>query len=89
MIVFFIMIALTITLKTYRKKETKSMIKAKNRNKILKTVTKKKIGVTHYTQRFTTIFDYKSVKDGIIQNKRNEEVMVMTDILVATYPCIF
>ena len=65
------------------------MIKAKNRNKILKTVTKKKIGVTHYTQRFTTIFDYKSVKDGIIQNKRNEEVKLIPDILVVAYPYIF
>lgn len=89
MIGFFIMIALTITLKTNRKKETKSMVKAKNSNKILKTVTKIKIGVTHYIQGFTTIFDYKSVKDGIIQNKRNEEVMVIPDILVVAYPYIF
>ena len=29
-------------------------------------MTKIKIVVTHYTQGFTTIFDYISVKDGII-----------------------
>ena len=80
---------LTITLKSNRKMETKSIVKAKNRNKILKTVIKIKIVITHYTQVFTTIFDYKSVKDGIIQNKRNEEVKLITDILVVTYPYIF
>ena len=83
------MTVLTITLKSNRKMETKSMVKAKNRNKILKTVTKIKIVITHYTQVFTTIFDYKSVKDGIIQNKRNEEVKLITDILVVAYPYIF
>ena len=83
------MTVITITLKSNRKMETKSMVKAKNRNKILKTVTKIKIVITHYTQVFTTIFDYKSVKDGIIQNKRNEEVKLIPDILVVTYPYIF
>ena len=52
-------------------------------------MTKIKIVATHYIQGFTTIFDYKSVKDGIIQNKRNEEVKLIPDILVVAYPYIF